>query len=343
MTLSVKIANLVLTRRCNLKCSYCRISGNVGYQGKPIEYPDLNYYITNEKGEDFWIENINILHKHNPEIFFIIFGGEPFLYSGLEKIINHLNNNDMLYTVISNSTDDLQKIRDKVFNKVGFIRGYTASIDPGFERGLIKDKSIYQKSIFGFNTLKTLMKKKLIKDPVAELTIDSNSISYVKDTIQFLTNYGICSDITVIDVAKTPFYDFSNITDKSNLVYPTQEVKELFDELKNSNLNIHMKDTLLDKIFEILPANNNCDSCCNVRHNITIDSDGKLRLCYRIRGKFVSKYNLKDYLDSSGNPIKGISAKVGNAYAVDKQDLCRGCAWTCTVMSQLDQENINFH
>ena len=42
----IRIVNWLLTRRCNLNCSYCAITKN--YKNKPDEYPDIYYYHKNE-------------------------------------------------------------------------------------------------------------------------------------------------------------------------------------------------------------------------------------------------------------------------------------------------------
>jgi len=66
-----------------------------------------------------------------------------------------------------------------------------------------------------------------------------------------LTDMGVNSDITVVDTAKSDFYDFSNVTDKKVLVQKSDEVKEVFQRIKEDKLDVHMRDTLLDKIYDI--------------------------------------------------------------------------------------------
>jgi len=50
----IQIANVLLTRRCNLRCDYCYLVQD--YQGKPKEYPDMKYYRDNEKSAQDWIK-----------------------------------------------------------------------------------------------------------------------------------------------------------------------------------------------------------------------------------------------------------------------------------------------
>jgi len=341
----VEVLTCILTRRCNLSCYYCRISGCPNYKDKPKIYPSMADLIKNEKGCYWWIDVINRFMKHNPKIFVIFIGGEPFLYKQLVDIIMHAKVLDLNYTIISNSTKELKPIRDKFFREVGKIRGYTASIDPGFEKLVSVDKhseDSLRKSSEGFDTLIDLMKQGLVEDPVAELTVTSESIHLVEGTIKTLDSFGIWSDLTVVDIAKTPYYDFSNITDEKLLVQQTDEVKEIFNRLINSDYKIHMKDLLLPSIFDILPANNNCDSCCNARHNLTIDADGSIRLCYRIRGEFGPGFTGLDFVDRFGN-LTRTTDKIQNVLAADKKLYCNGCAWTCPLMSIFDEDEIITH
>lgn len=340
---NVEILSCILTRRCNLHCYYCRIGGCVDYQEKPSEYPSKKEFSKNEKNAGWWKELIKRFYLHNPKIFIIFIGGEPFLYPGLSNLIEYANKIGINYTIISNSTKELKSIREDFFKDVGKIKGYTASIDPGFER-LSKGHDIYslKKSSEGFNVLIDLMEQDLIEDPVAELTATSKTIHYVENTIKLLDSYGIWSDLTVVDTAKSPYYDFSNITDKNILVQPTNEVFKIFIRLIQSDYKIHMKDLLLPAIFNILPADNDCDSCCNSRHNMTIDSDGSVRLCYRIRGVNGPKFSGLDFLDTHGR-ISKTTNNVQNALSADKKNLCQGCAWTCSIMSQFDEKDIITH
>jgi hypothetical protein len=67
-------------------------------------------------------------------------------------------------------------------------------------------------------------------------------------------------------------------------------------------------------------------------HNVTIDADGSVRLCLRIRGtETPSLVNMKDLLDSSGQ-INGVAHKL---IARDKEKYCELCNHTCLLMSKI--------
>jgi MoaA/NifB/PqqE/SkfB family radical SAM enzyme len=324
----INIVSIILTRRCNLKCDYCRISGDVDYIIAPREYPGSDYYYNNEKSADYWMKIIDNFVYQNPDTFFILFGGEPFLYDDLYKIVDYMNSCLIKYTIISNCS--LRSRMDDLFEKVGFVVGFTASIDPGFWLQCISNNDDENfKSHIGFDYLKYLIKENLVEDPVAEITVDNNNIKYLEETVKILTDEGITSDITVLDIGKNNYYDFSSITDPSNLVKKDLYTKKIFDNIINGNYKVHIKEELLSKIYDILPANLDCKLEDGL-DNISIDSDGALRTCLRIRGREVPKfdsYDLKDY-KKNWDLIK-------QAYVQDKQTLCKGCSWTCPIMSKL--------
>jgi len=330
----INIVNILLTRKCNLKCTYCRISGELDYDLAPMEYPKSGYYYTSEKPADWWIETIRYLHKENPNVFYILYGGEPLLYKGLADIVKYLNEIDANYTIISNSTSALDSIRAEFFREVGPVKGWTASVDPGFETSGETDEE--KKSNAGYHLLKRLIKHGLVDDPVAEITCDRESIFKVEDTIKRLSSEGIWSDLTVLDIAKTNWYDFSAVMTPEMLVPKTEAVKKVFDRLIASDYKIHMKEQLLPRIYDILPAELDCDIRPGNLHSICIDSDGSLRLCLRIKGHHVPKFSALD-LFTNGRLI------VEQAIEGDKQTLCKGCSHTCYIMSQLDFEDIVNH
>lgn len=333
----IKIANILLTRKCNLRCDYCRISADVDYVTKPDDYPISEYYFDNEKSPDFWIDVINRLGKHNPEVFFVLYGGEPFMYPGLKDIVKYLNKSEFYYTIISNCTC-IDKMRT-FFEEVKTVKGFTASVDPGFWKENTDHERL--KSNMGFEMLKYVIKEKQTEDPVAEITMDKNNIDDLEETVKRLSNEGITSCINVIDVVKNNYYDFSAVTDPRHLVQKDEKTKHIIDRLINSNYKIHMKDTLLQKIYDILPSELDCRIEDNL-HNVTIDSDGTMRLCLRIKGIDVPKITLKEMIDEDGKDTN-IMESVKLAYAQDKASLCKRCTWSCMLMSQLSQEGIITH
>ena len=327
----VRITSNLITRKCNLKCYYCRISGNMNYPTKPSEYPSPDYYFKNQQDSDWWIGYFKHMKENNNECFHLLYGGEPLLeYKLLAEIVNYMNKEDIPYSIISNATEMASKNMDKFLELVGYVMGFTCSIDPVIMES-VEHEGIDNafKSLNGLKMLKKLIEQGLVKDPVAEITCDKKNIKYLYDTIKYLSSIGICSDITVVDIARNGYYDFSSVTDENELL-TQNDVKEQFDKIMNdSSLLVHMKDVLLNLIYNVLPANMDCGIEKHF-HNLTIDSDGAMRLCLRIRGVETPKFDaysiFNDELDSA----------IMEAITKDKKNYCRNCNWTCMLMSGND-------
>ncbi len=224
----IQIVSWLLTRRCNLKCSYCAIVKDYGL--KPVKYPDMKHYTEKEMSTEYVIETLKKIKLHNPDAFHLFYGGEPLLRRDLSEILNFCNENDIHYTIITNNSDDIQPLIQKLLHEVEYIQGLTSSVDPMILNDYATpEDDRYKKCIAGLERLKNYTG--VIKDVVAEITVDNNSIDNLYTLVKMLTEAGINSDITTVDVAKTPYYDFSNVTDESQLVQRDQHVKDIFQKI----------------------------------------------------------------------------------------------------------------
>jgi MoaA/NifB/PqqE/SkfB family radical SAM enzyme len=331
----VRIVNWILTRKCNLKCDYCAIVKD--YQGKPDLYPNMSHYIKNEMSTELVIAGLREFKCHNPNAFHIFYGGEPLLRKDLPLIINYCNDNNIVYTIISNNTPEIQKNIKRLFEETDHIEGFTSSVDPVLLKGEKVEDSI-KKSIEGLKRLKEIQKKGKVKDVVAEITVMNHNKHLLYDLVKELSQNDIYSDITFVDIAKTPYYDFSNVRDPDQLVIPTDDLKEIFERLNNdSSLLIHMKDFLLPEMFKTLPSNFDC-YVENNAHNLTIDADGSVRLCLRIRGTVTPAVLSLDNLFSVNQPGK-LSTTLQDALFIDKNVQCKLCNHSCLMMSKYIDES----
>jgi len=327
----IQIVSWLLTRRCNLRCSYCAISRD--YKNIPKEYPRISHYLRNQMSLDFVIDSLSRLRIHNPNCFHILYGGEPMLRQDLSDIVNFCNKQNINYTIITNNSDEVQPFIESLLASTDHIQGLTSSIDPIIfsKKG---DPDRVKKSLAGLERLKEY--SSYIKDIVAEITVDKDTIKDLYTLVYELTKLGICSDITFIDIAKSPYYDFSNVSDERVLVDKSPEISLIFNEIIRDGLNVHMAKVLLPKIYEILPAELDCEVEKNV-HNLTIDADGSVRLCLRIRGVMTPKLKLNKYIQKDGS----LNPDLKKFLSRDKASYCRYCNWTCQIMSQLMMKNSN--
>lgn len=326
----IQIVNWLLTRRCNLYCDYCRIVKN--YKTKPKEYPDIMYYIKNEMSTDIVLTGLEKLKKHNPQCFHIFYGGEPLLRKDLFEIINYCNSNNIYYTIISNNTGVHHQM-EELFKKVSYIEGFTASIDPIIYQNV--DNDIFKKSILGLQKLTEY--SSVIKDVVAEITITNKNLKYLYLLVKNLTDRQINSDITFVDISKSPYYDFSNIENDSILVRKTPQLKMILNKIIDEKLNVHMRDQVLWDIYNGLPSEMDCEIEKSF-HNMTIDSDGSIRMCLRCRAVSTpSNFHINNILDENGKLNEGIKTTID----YDKRNFCLKCNWTCMLHSKYSTENIN--
>ena len=328
----IRIVNWLLTRRCNLNCDYCAIVKN--YDTIPMSYPRMHHYIIHEMSTQDVIEGLEKFKQHNPNAFHIFYGGEPLLRKDLHSIITFCNNEDIHYTIISNNTEEIQPLIKKLLKKCGEIKGFTASVDPVLV-GKHPSYDRIRKSQEGFASLVEL--KKHIKDVVAEITVMPETEVNLYSIVRMLTDEGISSDITFVDIAKSPYYDFSNVVSPKELVQQSSSLRNHMQQLIDSDLDIHMKEVLLPEIWKILPSEMDCQINRSL-HNVSVDADGTIRLCLRIRGIFTPDMVTLKNLFMGGGRINPIAH---GAIKRDKMDLCKKCNHTCQLMSKIiDDSNI---
>ena len=327
----IRIVNWLLTRKCNLKCDYCAIVKN--YENMPDEYPQMSHYIKNEMTTTDVIDGLARFKEHNPDCFHIFYGGEPMLRKDLATIINFCNKENIHYTIISNNTHEIQPMITKLFEDCDEIKGFTASVDPVLQSDSSFDR--IRKSREGFNSLVKM--HDYVTDVVAEITVMNENVNTLYSLVQNLSHNGINSDITFIDIAKNPYYDFSNITDTNLLVRQTAKLAQQFQLLSDDNeIDVHMKRVLIPAIWDILPSNMDCKIEENL-HNVSVDADGTIRLCLRIRGVYTPNLvTLKNLFSDSTNEVHPISY---SAIKRDKEKYCKLCNHTCHIMSKYIDDN----
>lgn len=333
----VCIVNWMLTRRCPLKCFYCSITKD--YKGIPDEYPKMKYYYENEMKTDEVIDALSRIHAHNPNCFHIFYGGECLLREDMKDIVKFCHANKIFYTIITSNTDTMVPLLDKLINDVGYLEGLTCSADPIISKPQLNNDR-YNKSYAAVKRFANY--KDVAKDRVAEITVDSKSLPDLYDLLRVLTDLGVSSSLTFIDIAKDEYHDFAGTNNPKLLVQKEDAlpvVNQIIENLEKGGpdkLTMHMDAPLLRRALEGLPSSYKCHLDENV-HNLTVDADGSIRLCERIRGIITPTFKVKDYFTKDGV----MSQKLKDNIGVDYKRFCKCCNWTCPMMSQMVLEDEN--
>lgn len=329
----IRIVNWILTRRCNLNCGYCAIIKD--YSNMPKNYPKLQYYMQNEMSTEVIISALKTFKRHNPNIFHIFYGGEPTLRKDLPEIINFCNDNRIYYTIISNNTLGIQPFIKRLFEETDYIEGFTSSVDPVLNDYSYNAEDRVRKSVEGLKRLKELQLKGDVKDVVAEITVMNENQHLLYELVNGLSEFEIYSDITFVDIAKSQYYDFSNIRDSSQLVRPSWALSDTLSKIiRDNRLYVHMKDLLIPKMFDTLPSNFDC-KLENGVHNVTVEADGSMRLCLRIKGTLSPHIHISELFEDSGL----VSKDFYELMCMDKRRLCKLCNHSCLMMSQYIDKN----
>ncbi len=324
----IRIVNWILTRKCNLDCDYCAIVKD--YETMPRQYPQMKHYMREEMSTEVVINALKAFKAQNPNVFHIFYGGEPLLRRDLPEIINFCNENEIYYTVISNNTPEIQSLMARLFNETDYVEGFTSSVDPIFNHPGYAGEDRIKKSIEGMKRLKEIQAIGDVKDVVAEITVMNENQMFLHELVSELSEHEIYSDITFVDVAKNPYYDFSNVVDPEQLVKPSWQLANTLSAIMNDDrLLVHMKDVLIPRMFDTLPSNYDCMLERGV-HNVTVDADGTMRLCLRIRGTLAPNIHVSELFE---NP-ETVSRDFYELMCMDKRRHCQLCNHSCLMMSE---------
>jgi len=312
------MVNVLLTRRCNLRCAYCDIVRD--YKGQPEEYPkvaDIKDRTAEEWIADF--EQLRKLYQGRKELFFILYGGEPLLFHGLTKIIMYFDEHDLNYTIITNGTlpgafVQIQDLR---------VRGLSCSVDP---MSFVETGDVSKKASAGFSLLQKVKATMPTCDCTAEIVVSDDNVSGLIPLVKSLSERNIWSSVTIAEHKKNRYYDFAsaNVEQKASSDEVKNKLDLLYDLTKAKLVKVHVPEILKWLQF-VMPMRS--QECGLLENSMTIEPDGCLRLCLRIRGIEMPKFRVAD-----------LDEKIFSVCAAQEEDYmkyCEGCAWTCPQMPQL--------
>jgi len=315
---SLMKAEILVTQKCNLVCSYCSIIKN------PVK--DIS---TSE-----WKDNFTML-KEMGLSFAVLYGGEPFCRKDIPDLVEYLNEIKLPYTVITNGTMREEEVRwclDKM-------PGFTVSIDWPYDQWKSVEecpkihKDSFIKSLRGWKWLEEATKKN-IPDRVACITVNSKNLPLLAKITAQLLSMDVWVITTLLHHSTNERYTYRARTkdcldmmfglfDKEELIFQAELLKDRFYRgEKIHNIPAYYDFWGKDVCF-------NLDWKCDGFQCLSIMPDGSLRPCLDWPGEgLISKYKIKDLYDNKND----IRERINEVVAEDMK-ACGGCFWDPKIMS----------
>lgn len=353
-------AEWLLTRKCNLFCSYCDIAH------KLIKEVNLE----EKKKIASRLKELNI--------FPVIYGGEASQSKDFEKLLYHLKTLKIHYALISHGMVDLLKL-DRWIDKYE-IPNWSVSVDTlDFNRKDI-DKDVVKKARAGYSTL--IYTKDRVPDRVNCITITKYNIEEVPEIVKEMSRLNVHSILSIVNLYKPGFRYSAPST--INLLPTQKQLENLITKLKvmrmetvtheislpldtdiqnyldqgytklhNNYKYFHndsppIKTTTLGKtvpkylfhepveVWDLaLKYAIKQDWKCSKLSKLTIDADGKLGCCVDWQGKNYGQVNFLDLTDDNISQIE----KMFEEDIKDCHNSTNGCGWFPTMLTENLQQS----
>ena len=294
-------AEILFSRKCNLKCSYCNMPN-----GKDNTLSVID-----------WFTGMEQLKKLDCK-FCAFYGAEPLLeFEKLIHVLPYAENIGIDCTLITNGTVSGTKEMLLELNKGG-LKSLTMSYDIS-----ALDKSSRLKTDLAVRTLSWFKTLKNVRDVAAVVTLTNTNYLFLPTAIKMLSKLGIwtffdmyhwnryttgiskCSD-------QNPLFCFDN---HEKLVEILEEVKTL----RNKGFLVHNNDSFIDAVKkDKLSYSWNCAEHKEFPSWLTIDCDGVVIPCddFQIRNPKYNITNIYEQFDEFSKYMKNIV-----------QGMCLGCLW----------------
>jgi MoaA/NifB/PqqE/SkfB family radical SAM enzyme len=264
--LPVLKAEFLVTRRCQLRCNYCKISRDPKLWGEEM---------TTEQA----LSCVDLMADNWPGAPMIIYGGEPTMRDDLPDIIQHMVKRDVKHAVISNS---IRILEDESYAEelVGAgLSNWSISYD-GDSEDLVVGWHARKKSMYGIDTLRVMRDQYGIEDLVACITVTKKNIEMLPSMVVNLTSEGIWAICTPLQFGGIGYeYSKGKVID-----LPSQEqldiISPILEEMAVSGKFLMHNGP---EWFREWPLTfRKQDWKCHDKSVLTIDADGCLRYCVDI-------------------------------------------------------------
>lgn len=298
------VLTILPTRKCNLRCSYCKI----GNQNFPNE---LNWYQ--------WVSNIKKLNEQFDSLCFtVLLGGDITTWDeDLVQFVGEMAKTDIPYGFTTNglllTNEYLTRLKNNGLDSV------SVSLDTMTSRA---DRNERMKSL-GTIMLLPRLNRLGFKDLHCTVTVDRTNLEELPKLIKFLTSQNTYSEITPMLFGKNDAYDYtSSYEDLKNRLF-TEEDKGRIDAVMMEIVRMKKEGYLIHNTDNYLLSWSRWGIKqqwkCGYPVGLVADADGSMRLCLQIKGKRVTNHDIGS-LDFK---------KFLQDWYLDYYEFCRGCFWNC--------------
>lgn len=308
-TLKVEI---LLTRKCQLKCSYCAIVDNNRAECS-IEQWKVG------------LDNLKALGC----TFATIYGGEPTLVMDkLCEFVVHCTKIGMAKTIITNAVS-LSAIKLDRLIAAG-LDSLTVSFDS--KNGMGFSKSVDEKSILGLRLIEKAYEQKRFRDLEVIMCLHRLNYQTLPTVIRYFSDRGIWVMWDVVHWGRWPDSKCGDISTTDRLRFQPED-KDTFQEVMTEVLGLvrqgalvfNTEDTILDYInnYEMTTG---LSWKCSYPGWLSVDCDGQMRVCDDRPGMNVGKFHVWELtLDRWEEYLA--------AWNKDAPE-CLGCYWSSLVMAE---------
>jgi len=333
MTPCITKAEVLITRRCNLKCASCGVIKH--------EVPEMTLAQ--------WNRAWDVIYNKLGAGFVAIYGGEPLMMgeAWLLEIIYQLSQyrrKDRDFTIISNGCG-LQRGTAERFMAMG-LQSWTSSVDTisGNKR---LGKPVLAKTAAGLKALR-LFRELGLRDTCGIITVTAQNLDDIIPTVHQLCGEGHWVGIDLIHYQRGDGeYSFSTRKeDMPELILGPQHMEKLAlvaDQLLREYGELKVFPTR--KVLEMWKDPKfvlDLSWKCKPGHAITIDSDGSIGLCddrmptemgnlRKLQLKLNAPWNILDFARSHID-FEALWGEFLDWYYRDLA-FCKGCAWSTHVLA----------
>lgn len=264
---------LIVTRKCNLTCSYCKIKDN---SGKKKELTKNEWFSV--------IENF-VKNKHS---HFIFTGGEPLIRSDIYELINYASK-FALTSLITNTF----YLSDDTFPKLKNLDFLTFSCDS------LSPSKKFEKNTLDKISLISKWTKILNIKATAIVTVTSKNVTNVPLIIKKLNDKKISVLLSLIHSSKSSKYEFRNYTpylefrtkgERNSLI----KLQKQLLIMKKRGCKILESESFLKNMVNYASGSYKID-CPATNPFFTIDCDGFIKPCHDIKASKINAVNFNNY------------------------------------------------